>query len=208
MPTVLIAILSVAALMRVAMAGARWRRRRALARAAHELGLRFSAEDPFDLPRRYAGSALMQLGHSACAENVVFGRLAGWPLRWFDYRFEAGHGPHRLTRQLNVVAAETQLQCGLALACRGTAGGEAMGVLCEVFPVEGGWWRRAAHAKQADRLIGAWPATGSEAVSIHAFGGVVLFALPQCAGARQLARQLTAVTDCLDALAAKARIED
>jgi hypothetical protein len=82
------------------------RRRDRLARAAHEAGLLFSAEDPFDVPRRYARFALVGGGHSGRAMHVTYGRLGGLPVRAFDFRYEIGHGTRRQGRHYAVVAVE------------------------------------------------------------------------------------------------------
>ncbi len=88
------------------------RRRRAgkCARIANEMGMRFSADDPFDLTGRYWGFVLTCAGHSALAENVIYGRCRGWRLRAFDYSFEAGHGQRRLLRRYSVIVADTDLR--------------------------------------------------------------------------------------------------
>lgn len=83
------------------------RRRDRLARAAHEAGLLFSAQDPFDIARRYAGFALIGAGHSGRATNVTYGRLDGLPVRAFDFRYEIGHGTRRSARHYAVVVVES-----------------------------------------------------------------------------------------------------
>lgn len=85
------------------------RRRLGLSRSAHEVGMRFSATDIFQLSRRYACFVLAQAGHSPVAENVLYGRFDRWQMRLFDYRFEAGHGPRRMVRRYSVIVAETDL---------------------------------------------------------------------------------------------------
>jgi hypothetical protein len=107
---VLIAVL-VAAVVSFAIMGLRQRRRAAgLSRSAHQMGLRFSGDDPFDIPRRYADFVLIGSGHSARAGNVTYGRLEGMPFRAFDYRFEVGHGTQRMTRSYGVIVVETERQ--------------------------------------------------------------------------------------------------
>jgi hypothetical protein len=81
-------------------------RQRRMGRLWHELGLKFSAGDPFDVSNRYCQSVLCGAGHSPKAENVAHGRYAGWQLRAFDYRFEVGHGPGRQTRRYTVIVAD------------------------------------------------------------------------------------------------------
>ncbi len=79
----------------------------ALARKAHEMGMRFSSDDPFDLPCVLADFALVSSGHSPRAENVTHGRLGGRAVRAFDFRYEVGHGTQRLTRHYSVIAVES-----------------------------------------------------------------------------------------------------
>jgi len=113
------------------------RRRRSLARTAHEMGMIFSAEDPFDFTRRYGRFTLASAGHSPRAENVIHGRRRGWPLRALDYHFEAGHGPPRLTRRYGVIVVETDLEVGSALLWPASEGGlfpPAAGVAFRVLP--------------------------------------------------------------------------
>ena len=88
----------------------RQRRVNTLARKAHEMRMRFSPADPFDLAQRYCRLDLISSGHSAHAENVAHGRLEGWPVRAFDFRYELGHGTRRLTRHYGVAVAETDLK--------------------------------------------------------------------------------------------------
>jgi hypothetical protein len=83
------------------------RRTRALAGEAHKLGMHFSSDDPFDVPRRYADFALISNGHSPRASNFTHGRLAGHRVRAFDFKYEVGHGTRRLTRHYRVIVVET-----------------------------------------------------------------------------------------------------
>ncbi len=85
------------------------RRRKKMARLAHEMGMKFSPKDPFELSRRYWSFALFSAGHSRRAENVMYGRHGGWYFRAFDYCFEAGHGTRRLVRRCSVIVADTDL---------------------------------------------------------------------------------------------------
>jgi hypothetical protein len=80
--------------------GVRQRRRQgALARKALKLGLRFSGDDLFDIPRRYAEMSLMGSGHSLAAQNVMYGHMENDPVRAFDLNYEIGHGTSRSTRR-------------------------------------------------------------------------------------------------------------
>ena len=105
---VLLLLVLVAAVVSFSVMGLlQLRRARALARSAYDRQLRFSGNDPFDLPLRYRSLALIRSGHSPRASNVTYGRLEGRPLRSFDFRYEAGHGPRRTSRNYHVVVAET-----------------------------------------------------------------------------------------------------
>lgn len=84
------------------------RRVGALSRVANQWGLRFSSDDPFDVPRFYADFVPVASGHSARARNVTYGQWHGIPIRAFDFRYEAGHGMQRHTR--NFVVAVVQLE--------------------------------------------------------------------------------------------------
>jgi hypothetical protein len=195
----LIAVLGVATLGLVGLAGAQLYRRRVLARIAGECGMRFSVRDPFDVTRRYAQCELMQSGHSAYAENVIYGRVDQWFLRAFDYHVEAAHGPHRFTRRLSVVAADTDYPWAPALVWRGDH--------ARVVPILPGaplslpdGWQGCGEGAQAQRLIESWPAEGSPGVGIQACGTRLLFWAGGRLGPSALARQLRAVAKCLDLL--------
>ena len=82
-------------------------RTRRLSGQAHQLGMHFSASDPFDLPRRYADFALISNGHSPRANNVTHGTLSGKTVRAFDFRYEVGHGTRRMTRHYSIIVVET-----------------------------------------------------------------------------------------------------
>jgi len=82
-------------------------RTRALGGESRRMGFRFSAGDPFDVPRRYADFALISSGHSRRAGNVGYGRMEGQLVRVFDFRYEVGHGTQRLTRYYKVILIET-----------------------------------------------------------------------------------------------------
>ena len=97
-----------AAVIFFAVMGARQlRRANRLARASHDMGMRFSSVDPFDIPRRYAEFALVGGGHSPQAHNVTYGRIEGRLARAFDFRYEIGHGTRRSTRRYSVVTVES-----------------------------------------------------------------------------------------------------
>ena len=103
---VLMAVLAAAVVSCVVMGLTKARRSRWLAGLAHEKGRRFFRDDPYDIPRRYAGFALISCGHSPRANNVTDARLGGRPARTFDFRAELGHGARRQTRYFCVAVTE------------------------------------------------------------------------------------------------------
>ncbi|HUU90545.1 MAG TPA: hypothetical protein VM238_04975 [Phycisphaerae bacterium] len=72
-------------------------RREAMARLAASLGLRYYADDPWDLPSRYGHFGLFQSGHSKRASNVLTGELDGRSVVAFDYRYTTGSGKNQTT---------------------------------------------------------------------------------------------------------------
>ena len=105
----LIGALGVSVVSLVMMGRRQQRRARAMSRCASELGMKFSAEDPFDVPMLYGRFVLMSGGHSPRAENVTYGRMDGRPVRAFDFRYEVGHGTQRSTRHYNAVVVECDM---------------------------------------------------------------------------------------------------
>ena len=105
---ILLAVLAAATVV-FAVTGILHRRRVGiLSRVANRCGLRFSSDDPFDVPRSYADFVPVACGHSARARNVTYGRWHGLPIRSFDFRYEAGHGTQRLTRNFVVVVVQLE----------------------------------------------------------------------------------------------------
>lgn len=204
MQTALIAILSLATLTLLVLAAAQWRRRRRLARLAHELGLNFFSNDPYDLPRRYAAFTLMQAGHGAYADNVMFGRMGGWSLRAFDYRYEAGHGPHRLVRRHSVVAADAATALPAVLAWQEPDGRPDSPVAAPVA-LMGGHWRVAGNSDVGRRLAGCWRLEGGDPACIEARDELLLFSVPRRLEPRRFATYVRAAVECLDRLAPQDR---
>ena len=71
--------------------------REALAALAAELGVRFYAEDPWDLPERYGQFDLFDSGHSKRATNVLAGDVDGRSMIAFDYSYKTGSGKDEST---------------------------------------------------------------------------------------------------------------
>jgi hypothetical protein len=73
------------------------REREAMAALAAELGVRFYAEDPWDLPERYGQFDLFSSGHSKHATNVLAGDADGRSMMAFDYTYKTGSGKDEST---------------------------------------------------------------------------------------------------------------
>jgi len=72
-------------------------RREAMARLAASLGLRYYADDPWDMPSRYSHFDLFQHGHSKRASNILAGEPDGRSVVAFDYRYTTGSGKNQTT---------------------------------------------------------------------------------------------------------------
>ena len=155
------------------------RRRRvaSLARRAHEKGMRFVPGDPFDVPRRYARFELIRCGHSAHADNVTHGRIDGWPVRAFDFRFEVGHGTRRLTRQYGVVVAETDLSLPAVLMWheKDLDGGPLTARQCDRRKRP---WLYLGDEEVASRLADSAEPLAEQGLSIQTSGSSLMLCLP------------------------------
>jgi len=201
---VLVGVLLAASVSFTVMGLGKMRRRRRLARDAHESGMKFFPDDPYDVPRRYADFAAISSGHSPCANNVTAGRLRGRTFQAFDFRCELGHGTRRLTRRYSVVVAETRLaQPSLLMWHTGDA---------ELAPLA---------ARDMQGRLGQWSFRGSRALAeaveaacrrieqaqpgIEVRGSVVLIAAPVRRSIRGHALALDDVAGILDAMDNPAR---
>lgn len=199
MQPLLITILAVATLSLIVMGARQWRRQVRLVRAAHDIGLKFSAEDIFDVKQRYAGFELMQSGHSACADNVIFGRMRDWSLRAFDYSFEAGHGPRRLIRRFSVIAADAHLPLPDCLIWRGEDSCPASLPAAAAVTIAG-QWQATGDLAAAGQLARHWSGSDGQAIGIQAQEGRLLFSTPGQLDGQAMAGRLRAVADCLEKL--------
>lgn len=93
----------------------RVRRERMLAAQAAEMGLKFSREDPFELPMKYAAFSLMNCGHGQNAYNVAHGRAGSLDVQAFDFSYEAGHGFERSTRRYGIIVFAVQSDENVAM---------------------------------------------------------------------------------------------
>ncbi len=146
----LMASLTVAAITFAAMGLRQYRRRIRLARLANEAALRFSIDDPFDIPRRDARMLLMSGGHSLAAHNVTYGCLQDSSVRAFDFHYEAGHGTQRQTRRFDAALFELSRSRPQLLLWR-----------------DGGGWISPA---DADGSIGPWSYIGSRPLAQAVLG--------------------------------------
>jgi hypothetical protein len=195
---VLMAFLVLAAGLLTALGLGQRRHRGQLARLAEQLGLRLSARDFMNLPARYARCLLMQAGHNGYAQNVVFGRLKNNFLRAFDYRFEVGHGPHRQSCRLTVVAAETQRQRPAAAVWREIPAAAAL--LCMdglAAGPDGSRW--VGDEACAHELTAAWPGRLGP-VTLLTAGRAVLAACPGRLAQQGLEDLLRAATEWVERL--------
>lgn len=166
----LIAVISFAvmALMQV-------RRTRLAKRDAQKLNMRFSPEDPFDIPHRYGDSVLVTSGHSPWATNVTYGRVAGRRVRAFDFRYEVGHGTRRMTRHYAVVVIETDYQLPHLLMWHDA---DAQFSPVQVRTSDGhiGYWEYCGDSELAETLSDVCKTTGSEVISLQTCGkGLMVF---------------------------------
>lgn len=176
---VLLILVLVAAVLAFAIMGAlQSRRRAALARTTHEMGLRFAAEDPFDVPGRYGRFALIGAGHSPRAHNVSYGRVGGVRLRAFDFRYEVGHGTRRLTRRYRIVVFEIDRPMPPVLMWHERDLEAApMPARADTHPL--GPWRCRGDRAFAATLARACEAFADDAPSLQADDGMLLLALPE-----------------------------
>lgn len=175
-------------------------RARRLARKAHQGEMRFFRDDPYDLPRRYAGFAVIASGHSPLANNVTDGRMDGRGVRAFDFRCELGHGTRRTTRHYHVLAAETGLDAGTLLMWH-QADGDLCPLEARAAAGRAGDWTYRGDGRLAAALALAGGALAGLSASIEVRGGVLLVSAP----GRRLALDYAATWDDLRGLLAALR---
>ena len=105
-----IAVLAGAIVFFAIMGFRQFRRSRAIARKAYDMGLHFSQSDLFDIARRYGNFVLISRGHSGMVSNVTYGRIEGMSVRAFDFCSEMGHGTRRIMHRDGAVVIETRMQ--------------------------------------------------------------------------------------------------
>ncbi|NOZ20938.1 MAG: hypothetical protein GXP25_07585 [Planctomycetes bacterium] len=99
-------IIAVALVIVVAVILYEKKRRERLGEIAMQMGLEFSAADPFNIPVSYAAFHRLNTGHSRKAKNVMHGELGGVPLKIFDYKYVTGGGKNSSTHNLSIVLAD------------------------------------------------------------------------------------------------------
>jgi hypothetical protein len=195
---VLMAFLALAAALLTGVGLDQRRRRGRLARLAEQLGLRLSVRDFMNLPARYARCLLMQAGHSAYAQNILFGRLKNCFLRAFDYRFELGHGPQRQASRLTVVAGETQRWRPTTAIWRDRPATAALVCMegLTAAPDDSRWVGDEASARE---LLASWPGDLGP-VTLLTAGRAVLAACPGSLSPQSLDVLLHSAADWVEGL--------
>lgn len=193
----------------VLLAGVVWftilglgQRRRAtvLSRLANLAGMRFSREDPFDMPQVYGDLVLFASGHSRCASNVTFGRVAEKRIRACDFHYEIGHGMRRSTRHYGVVLVDAQTDLPAVLMWNEM---DAVAAPLEVLQPDGRVrrWSYVGDGDLAAALAEACGELADQAVSIQTAGSILMMCMPIRNRARNYADMLAAMPAMLAALA-------
>jgi hypothetical protein len=95
------------------------KRREDLARLAGQLGFRFDASDPIDIPRRYSGFGVLATGHNQQAYNVLQGRSGHFSLKAFDFVYHTTQTDtdaqgHSTTREVSHYLSAVLADAGVA----------------------------------------------------------------------------------------------
>jgi len=180
------------------------RRRKQMARLAHEMGMKFSSQDPFELSRRYSSFALFSAGHSRRAENVMYGRHGSWYFRAFDYSFELGHGTRRLVRRCSVIVADTDLAPPAGLLWHVDDTDHLPLPVAGTVARAGPWLllRGGEHAVELSELFGTF---GEQPVNVETAGRSVMLWLNGIWQVPEFAARIRQAAAALDALRARRR---
>jgi len=182
-------------------------RTRSLNRSAQELGMRFSAEDPFDVPRRYADFALINKGHGPHADNVTYGRFKGRRVRAFDFRYELGHGTRRATRQYTVIVIETDASLGKLLMWN-DEDAEFAPLSARSSDGRQGCWAYRGSAELARRVGRALEGVNETTISMQSCASVLMFFAPARRREQGQARRIERVIKVIDTIEAAADEQD
>jgi hypothetical protein len=175
--TLLVVVLVASVISFVIMGFLQRRRTHHLGRKAHEMGMHFFSNDPFDVPRRYAAFALMGGGHSCRASNVACGRLDGLTVRGFDFRYELGHGTRRLTKHYGVIVAETDGPLVPVLIWH-KRDVDSAPLPARCSEGQAGYWSYVGSKAGALLLSEACRVLGEDDVSVQTYGSAMMFCIP------------------------------
>ena len=173
----LIGVLAASVISFVVMGLTQLRRTNSLGRKAHEMRMHFSPGDPFDVPRRYGGFALIRSGHGPRAHNVTHGYLGGWPVRAFDFRYEVGHATRRVARHYSVIVVESDL-CLPAMVMWHEDDSEAAPLSAQAGWAQVGPWVCGGDLALGRILAGACGPLRDSQVGVETQGGTVMFHMP------------------------------
>ena len=178
LPIVILSVILLAAMIFFAAMGtSRSKRSRWLSRKASEVGLRFSPEDIFNAPRRYSQFAPVRAGHSAQANNLLYGHKDGVSLRAFDFRYEIGHGTKRLTKNYHLIVVETGVEIPSVILWNDLdIAGAPLDVHGTEEHVDG--WICLGFRPLADILSRRCLALAQDGLSMQTCGSLLMFCLP------------------------------
>ena len=182
-------------------------RRRRLARAANELGMSFSPNDPFALAQRHSSFALASAGHSPRAGNVIYGRREGWPVRAFDYHFEAGHGPGRLARLYCVIVVDVEFELPEMLMWHEDDAEDAP-LAAQQAPQRVRKWMVTAGGETAAALAEAFEPFADEPVNVETHGGSLMLLWARRWHGRDLPARMDQAAAALKALCPRPEAEE
>jgi len=141
------------------------------------MNMRFSGDDPFDIPNRYSNFAIITSGHSPCASNFIYGQIDGWPIRAFDFRFELGHGTRRQTSYYHIIVLETDLQLP-ELIMWNDNDPQTSPLSISLATGRFGCWSVRGDDKLAQALQGAFAEIGDTGLGIEILGKNVMLCVP------------------------------
>ncbi|MCP4379142.1 MAG: hypothetical protein GY794_23595 [bacterium] len=173
----LIGVLVASVVSFIVMGLGQLRRTGALARKACELDMHFSPGDPFDVPRRYGGFALISSGHGPRAYNVTHGHVRGVPVRAFDFRYEVAHATRRITRHYAVVVVQTRIPSE-KLVMWNVDDIQAVPLSSAVGSMRIGKWICSGDMDLARTLIEPDGPLVDQAISTEVRNGMIMFCIP------------------------------
>jgi hypothetical protein len=192
--TVAAAVLAVLSVKVLAL----WRRRRQLARLAHQLGLMFSPGDPLDLTWRCQAFALCRAGHGLRVRNVLHGHTEMGAFRGCEMSFEVGHGPTRLARRYSVMIFEPPGHLPTGLLWHGQD--EPAPLSAGLSDRCAGPWRLAGAPQCTARLAEAFGGWADRPIHVEARQDALMLASPQRWSVRQWREVLAQASGAVGAL--------